>query len=417
MSASLPPSLRVAVDEEAGALASSVSRLEQDLPSVRRVPLLAAPVVWPKRLEASVARACEGLRRALLRVAGPGRWPAGVPMPEGLAPLIETEPLTTPLLGACRFDAVGDRSGALWFVEVQAGDPSGPGLVDALVKALRESPKLRPWLASTTSLVEARRRWLNETVGTPLARVAFVNDDGCLLEADTELMARHFRAEGVTAQRLDARAFRWNGATLSAHGQAFDVLLRDSHEELTLARDAVDPLWRALEAGLPRLNPFRDVWFDDKTCFALLWAKRHSLPAVEREIVERHVPETRVVEPNFHSRLLAERPAWVLKPTTGFGGYEVTVGAEVDEAQWRLAVARTETRPTVAQRFVPVARETVASFTGPHRAVTWSERFTTLSFWCHGGRFSGAFVRAGDHRVVNVHQGGGLGPLVFVPDE
>ena len=68
----------------------------------------------------------------------------------------------------------------------------------------------------------------------------------------------------------------------------------------------------------------------------------------------------------------------------------------------------------VAQRYIEVPRRSVARVTG--RDVTWHDQFVTVSFWLHQGHFSGAFARAGAGRVVNVHQGGGLGPLLFTEE-
>ena len=40
-------------------------------------------------------------------------------------------------------------------------------------------------------------------------------------------------------------------------------------------------------------------------------------------------------------------------------------------------------------------------------------RFLTFSAWVIGRRFAGCYARAGEGRVVNVHQGGGIAPVLF----
>ena len=137
-----------------------------------------------------------------------------------------------------------------------------------------------------------RQQVLHQWRGSELPRIAVVNEDDSFVRSDTELMADFFRRQGHIAQRVDPRAFTSEGGELVANGQAFDLVIRDSHEELGPATGALN---RALEAGLPRFNPFRDVWFDDKACFALLWSHRGALPSEERAAIERHIPQTVVV--------------------------------------------------------------------------------------------------------------------------
>lgn len=360
------------------------------------LPILAAPVAVPLAQRAEIARACERVRSALLRVAGPARWNPAVPMPEGLGPLIDAESLDLPRLGVCRLDALCHADGTgLKFVEIQAGDPSGAAWTDAIADAFREVFPMQ----SYTPLIPLRRALLPAHV----QRVAVVNEDHSFVRSDTDLMAKRL---GLPARRIDPTRFAWDGARLTHEGVAYDAVVRDSHEELTLAPTQTAALQRALAAGLPRLNPFRDVWFDDKACFAMLWAARAALPADERAAVEAHVPETVLVEPGMRF----DRAEWVLKPAVGYGGFGVVVGPAVDDAQWNAALAAPHR--TVAQRVVAVPRQEVDRLEGG--AVVKRRQHVTHSFWCHGGTFSGGFARAGQTPVVNVHQGGGIGPLIWV---
>ncbi len=348
-----------------------------EVPALARVPLLAAPFVLPLELD----------------------------------DLVNSESLELPRLQACRLDGLCQPDGTgLRFFEVRAGDPSGQGMADAMSVSLSKVEALKPWLAGAPSLVEARRAMVNRAFPHHRARVAFVNEDDAFLVADTELMARAFRTAGHEAVRVDPRNLEWDGRTLSANGHVIDAVLRDSHEELTVSpgRPATGALWSALQAGLARFNPFRDVWFDDKASFAMLWQQRETLPPDEREVVERHLPETRVVQQADVERLQAEQGQWVLKPAQGFG---VTIGCDVNSEAWNRALMNALMHRTIAQRFVPTAQQPAAFLEGD--LIAWRDQYLTFSFWCHGGQFAGAFGRAGPGHVVNAQQGGGLGPLVF----
>ena len=393
-----------------GAAAAQISAALQAL-KLPSLPMLAAPVVLPASRREEIASACTRVRSALCRLAGPERWNPRVPMPDGLEPLISSERLGLERLGSCRLDALCNPDGSgLKFLEIQAGDPSGLGWVDAMAAALRAVPALAPWMKHWRPLLSGRTLQVLRALGGQLPTVAVVNEDGSFVVTDAALMASQL---GLDADRVDPRSFAWDGARLTSGGKQYDVILRDSHEELTVApgRAACEALWRALEAGFPRVNPFRDVWFDDKECFALLWGARASLPADERAAVEAYVPPTLRVDAANAAQLAAEQEQWVLKPAVGYGGFDVVVGAAVDARTWAEAVRRATTRRTVAQHFVAVGRPRVARLDAG--GITWRAQHLTVSFWCHGGVFSGGYARAGDQPVVNVHQGGGIGPLVF----
>ena len=56
------------------------------------------------------------------------------------------------------------------------------------------------------------------------------------------------------------------------------------------------------------------------------------------------------------------------------------------------------------------------AFAPDGRYLGYRRRFVTLSAWVMDGRVVGAFARAGETRVVNVHQGGGMQPVYWTPD-
>ncbi|MEW5848512.1 MAG: hypothetical protein AB2A00_06840 [Myxococcota bacterium] len=386
------------------------------------LPMLAAPVVVPRQERTRLARIAELLRTALLRLRGDDPWPGDVPRPPHFDDLLSSEPRNLPPLGACRFDALYDpASGALSFVEVQAGDPSGAPWVDGIVAALSSVHVLEPWMKHADHLIPAHLRHVQRTYrevwrGQDDPLVAFINEDGSFVRSDHELWAHLFRRHGVRAVCADPRAFTWDGAHAHLDGHTVDLVIRDSHDELTISPgpDATRPLRSALQAGLPRFNPFADVWFDDKTCFVDLWHHADRFPAEERELIRRHIPRTERVTPDLTEYLRQHREDWVLKPADGYGGFGIVVGRDVDDSRWSAALEEALRKRTVAQFYVDVPRVAVAR-TRAHD-VEWRDQHLTVSLWCHGGEFSGAYARAGDGKVVNVHQGGGIGPVVFTDE-
>ena len=413
------PALQRAVDASARDINTRLESLRAEH-ALGTLPMLAAPVILPAAERKRLGQAAETIWRALLRLAGDAQWPPGVPVPAGLDALLTSEPHHLPRLGSCRFDALYDPgSRALQFVEVQAGDPSGAAWVDGIGAALASVPALQTWMRHADGLVAAHRRHVLDTYNqgpapneNPL--IAFVTDDAGFVRSDHDLWAWLYRAAGSRAVRLDPRTPTLDGTRLLANGEAVHLVIRDTHEELTISPGpvATDCLRRALLAGLPRFNPFSDVWFDDKSCFVSLCERADAFPDDERQAILAHLPTTRHLTERAAEDVRRCKDAWVVKPADGYGGFGISIGRDVTQAAWESALNAGIQSRCLLQAYVPVPRMRVARTTADG-GVSWKEQHLTLSIWCHGGRMSGAYARAGDGNVVNVHQGGGIGPVVF----
>jgi hypothetical protein len=111
----------------------------------------------------------------------------------------------------------------------------------------------------------------------------------------------------------------------------------------------------------------------------------------------------------------AARPDLVLKPNAGWGGFGVRIGRETDPAAWAAALDAALARPgsAVLQRFAGYVTDRYPVFEGD-RFVGFRPKRINTSVWVHGGEVVGLFARASDAPVINVHQGGGLLPVVLV---
>lgn len=366
------------------------------------------PLASAWELRAPIARAAEALVACvdvLLK-----RWVERAPGPTlrlypRLEPLARFDGEAGRRLFSTRLDVVCPPEAPEHFqlLEVQAGDPSAMGWVEQLLGAL----KLPRW-----NLADSHRRAVERH--TSARRIAFVVVNESIVESDHRALAAHYRAHGWSAVVCDPRKLNFDGETLRADGQPVEVVFRDAIDELFDApwTSGGEALVAAQRAGrVLVLNPFTATVADDKAWLETL-STRDGWSEEQWELLSRHVPWTRRLTEAHAAHARANRSSLVLKPVDGYGGYGVVIGAETSEPGWNAAVdaALTGPKPCVVQRYVPLPRQGVWRLTSDGRAELASLR-VVHSFFCHDGAFAGGFVRAAEGAVVNVHQGGGLGPL------
>lgn len=324
-------------------------------------------------------------------------------------------------LGFTRLDVVcpADDPTNFSLLEVQAGDPSAMGWHDALLEAHGHD-------TSHGLMASHRHTFERQCTGR---RIAFVIVDGSLVHSDQELLTEHYRAHGWQAHCVDPRALTFEGGALRAHGQVVDAVFRDALDELRLEpwRVGGDALLQAhREGAVLVMNSFAAGLADDKSLLEALSTPAR-WPAKTLKFLNKHVPMTRIVRAgpmrwgdlevnDFEAFAAARQGELVLKPVDGYGGFDVTVGVSVSASDWAAAVRRARAAPGqyVAQAYVPLPRRELAIFDGEHGTVSTQLANVVHSLWFHPHRgFAGAFVRASTGLVVNVHQGGGLAPVLI----
>ncbi|MGW4651415.1 hypothetical protein [Kitasatospora sp. NPDC004289] len=131
--------------------------------------------------------------------------------------------------------------------------------------------------------------------------------------------------------------------------------------------------------------------YDNKANLALLFDPRYTalLTAEERELVRKHVPETRVLDATTLDWALAARPLLVCKPTAAYGGKDIAFGLVHSDAAWETELRRRLARP--GEVHVLQRREAPARLTLPGTAT--AERELVLAPLLFGGRPAGIFVR------------------------
>lgn len=332
-------------------------------------------------------------------------------LPPGVEARVRAEAREGRALGSTRYDFILGEGGEVALIECQAGDPSGMGVEEASAGAFSRLSCFDGQALERQSIASSLRRFVaREPAGA--GRVVFVIHRDAFLEWDVVRLVKVFRAEGVDAVTADPSELRFDGEALRLRDERVSLVVRDSLEDL-LAPERVEASRALMDAWakgvVSVVNPIGSIVADHKVLL-----RRLRSPAVLEQVstpaavsIEASVPETIVLPPTG----VPERQRWVLKPSDGFGGFDVTIGPAVSDEAWSTAVeaARASRRPFLLQRF---AKAHTADFpVVVDGGLALRPHHTVYSAWMHGERFGGLFARVHQRPVVNVHQGGGLVPV------
>lgn len=376
------------------------------------VPLgLWSPLVSPSECE-RIAEAAIALAERLLevgfeerRLGREGDW---LPERDGLLESIRSDAWDTDPSFHWRFDFLWDRpSGAITFLELNAGDPSGLGWVESfrqvmtshsLWSSLLATGRLEPF-----PLALYHRRALELEVGSEPCPIAFIAAEGSTVGSDILCWAQQYEQWGYPVAIADPRRFQVREDGVWLDDVRLKAVLRDTYEELYWPpfEGVGERLQDAAIAGKVKLlNPLCASFWDSKT----LWTRLPQSPTVASTFLPRAVPAN-------------ERGDWVLKPAFDYGGRGVLCGAVCSGEQWETQcdIAVRSPKEWILQRAAPQSMEQFPVLT-PDRSLRWEKRYLTWSVFLNRLKFSGLIARAGQNPVVNVHNGGAIFPVYVTPE-
>ncbi len=374
------------------------------------------PMLCPVVIDSETRARFEGLVRAwhagmheVLRAwAREPTEPLGLPV--GLEARVFSDALNGTALGSTRYDFVVDAEGRATLIECQAGDPSGMGMEEASATAFASLEFFGKGL-TRTSVSTSFCHFVAPNPATA-GLVVFVIHRGAFVEWDVNRLVAVCRAEGMDAVAADPSELRFADGTLWLGARRVSKVVRDSIEELLApehaeASQALMAAWAANAVEV--VNPIGSIAADHKVLLRRLHdsAVHQQLPGEVVERLRETVPQTVLLE----SVPTPSRHEWVLKPSDGYGGFDITIGPSVSDVEWSgaLDAARRSRRQFLLQTFVRAERAEFPVVVEGRLALR--PQFLVLSGWMHGERFGGFYARAHQRAVVNVHQGGGLMPI------
>ncbi len=341
-------------------------------------------------------------------------------------------------------------SGAIKFLEFNCGDPSGMGWNDAMLKIFLALPAVKelskkyklhadPLLKThLNALLKKYEEYCAAKKTKPKDKPFFAITmwKGSTVLSDDELIVDYIKSRGYDSVLADPNEFNYDGKqlTLKGSGQVVDVIYRDAITDFIKdqfwpnCKDTVIQAYR--DGNVCFVNPVRAATGDFKTLPAIVTDPRFAklFTAAERKATAEYVPWTRMFreeKTDFHGKevdlisyVRGNKDSFVLKPNVGYGGFGIYLGRDKTQAEWEEGVQKAITPPAeyAVQEFVEIPTD---PFPIMEDGVLkgFEKKNVNINFWCHGGTFAGAFNRGSSSNIINVHQGGGLVPVLFASDK
>ena len=232
---------------------------------------------------------------------------------------------------------------------------------DEMAAAFTPSGDLTRLEESFFAMFEAE--WRRQRDGTPLARVAIVDDAPTeqYLYPEFRLFERLFARFGVEAVIVDARELEWRDGRLAHDGLAIDMVynrLTDFYFELPQHAALRDAYVAGAVVVTP--HPRAHALYADKRNLVTL-SDADALAALEIDAATRGtllagVPRTVAVSTDNADALWAERRRLFFKPAGGYGSKAAYRGDKLTRRTWDGIL----TRPYVAQALIPPSERVVS---------------------------------------------------------
>ena len=331
------------------------------------------------------------------------------------------------------------------FLEFNCGDPSGMGWHDAMLDIFLDLPCIKElnqrYTIHTDHLLESHRKamllkyrqWCEGKGITPKDRPTFAivcSRDSSILDDVMEIVHRYNKA-GYPALFADPADFKYNGKYLTVNGTQIDAIYRDAIYDFTAPEfwDTCQDVIQAFrDQNICFVNPPRAATGDFKTLPAIMSDKKfkHLFTDEQWATMAATVPWTRHAKADTVTDYKGEnaqlidliknnKDSFVLKPNVGYGGFGIFIGNDLGQSDWNNAVEKAFAPDAdyAVQEFVRIPQDTFPIVTnGEYRGFV--NKNININYWSHAGEFVGAFLRAADGKLINVHQGGGLVPVFFM---
>ncbi len=319
-----------------------------------------------------------------------------------------------------RIDTFFDpNTGSLKVLEFNTGDPSGFGCSDLMGDILgplwaKEIPELELWRTRTVDQIIALLKSDRGAALSSKSVIAIVAPLNSSVNFDHRAIQSLLSPAFAKALHLNPADIQLDGNVVrSLDGTVIDFIFRDAWDEIA-ENESYKTFKRVLlENAAPHLSTLESNIGDEKYLFSLLSDSRICAKYFGdlASPLGRYLLPTWSLDSSCVESAIRDREKLVLKPSYGYGGFDVSVGRTLSKESWgdRLSAAIQSKKSYILQQY---CEPSTADFLDQDGRIEEGLN-TTLSLWGVGGSFAGAFVRASTSPVVNVHQGGNLTPVFF----
>jgi hypothetical protein len=332
--------------------------------------------------------------------------------------------------------AGGRAMGELRFTEYNAETPAGATYADGLAEVFLTLPimaefqkrfhtmmrPVRPGILN--ALLTGYQEWLGRC---ELPRIGILDWKEVPTYSEFLLFQGYFREHGLECIIADPREVEYRDGRLWAGDFEITLVYKRVLVSELIARCGVDnPLVRAVrDRAACMINPFRCKALYKKASLAVLSdeANTHLFNPEQQEIIDAHIPWTRVVEErrthlegetiDLVPYILDNREQLVLKPNDDYGGRGIVLGWTVDSGAWERAINTALATPYIVQERVKIATEPFPAWVEGRLHV--GERMLDTAPYVNGGEYmDGCLTRISTDPLLNVSAGGGSTVPTFV---
>jgi len=325
------------------------------------------------------------------------------------------------------------------FVELNGESPAGIAYADAAYDIFSSLPVMKEFAADYNLramygkqlmldvLISSYEEYLGRKPERA-PRIAIIDLAGVPTVKEFELFREFFERSGYPSVICTPQELEFRDNRLSVAGQEIDIVYKRLlvNEYLPIIRE-YPALLDAYRAGaICMVNSFRSKLIHKKALFAVLTDPKHAELFTDNELaaIRAHVPWTRMVkdehtdyfgrEVNLLDFIRADGERLVLKPNDDYGGHGITIGWNVDQRGWDVAINNAlADGDYLVQERVPTARETFPALTDDGR-VEFAEQLVDLDPLLFNGKVGSAFTRLSSTELANVSSGGGMVPTYIV---
>jgi len=329
---------------------------------------------------------------------------------------------------------------SLKFTEYNGESPAGAGYSESLSDIFRALPVMEEFKKRfevhsyplTAKLLDALVTTYVDWGGkTKRPQMAIVDWKEVPTWSEFEILKERFEKMGIPVELADPRELEFDGKRLAAKGKTIDLVYRRVLINDIVARAAEsEALVKAYAAGTVCVaNNFRCKIPHVKAFFAVLTDEKNAryFSTDERELIQRHVPWTRVVddvktaydgEPiELLNYIGKNQKNLVMKPSDEYGGLGVTLGWEVEKKDWEKAIeqalpggaAAKAHGSWIVQQRIPMRRG-VFPHIGKGNKVDFKNMLVDFAPYLFRGKVAGYLTRLSSTSLANVTSGGGQIP-------
>ena len=352
--------------------------------------------------------------------------------------LVAIDPGYTAVSPTSRLDSFLTAS-AYSFVELNGESPAGIAYADAAYDIFSSLPVMKEFAADYNVrplygsqfmldvLLESYEEYLGRKPEHP-PRIAIVDLADVPTVKEFELFREFFERAGYPSIICTPQQLEFTNNRLSFAGQEIDIVYKRLlvNEYLPIMND-YPALLSAYRAGaICMVNSFRSKLIHKKALFGVLTDRRYAHLFTDSELgaIRAHVPWTRIVrdeQSDHHGQQIhlleyirTNNERLVLKPNDDYGGHGITIGWNVNAAEWDEAIQNALANGDyLVQERVPTARETFPALTDDGR-VEFAEQLVDLDPLLFNGKVGSAFTRLSATELANVSSGGGMVPTYII---